>query len=159
MICSGRMEKLTEQGTCFSKKMLDMYAKELFISGEEDDFIKAEKFFQQIFQEERTVDEYKVADCVLARASMLRGDVHRFFTVCLKEVADNPPGEICTLLGEYYKKCKEYPEAVMWYLNSIHEQACILDIRYGKEIPLKGIVECYESLGQYDLAKQYMEML
>ena len=52
-------QRLTSKGVPFSKKLLDMYGKELFISGEEEDFEKAEKFFRNIFQEERSVDEYK----------------------------------------------------------------------------------------------------
>lgn len=152
-------QRLTSKGVPFSKKLLDMYGKELFISGEEDDFKKAENFFRNIFQEERSVDEYKIADCVLAKVAYFKKDLHSFFTTCLKEVADNPPAEICTMLGEYYRECGQYQDAVMWYLNAIHEQECILDIRYGKEIPLNGIVECYEKLQQYELAQEYKDMI
>lgn len=151
-------QRLTQQGQRFSKKLLDMYAKELFISGEKEDFEKAEEFFRGVFKEERSLDEYKAADCVLAKAALFRKDLHSFFTACLKEVADNPPGEICTLLGEYYREQQNYEEAVMWYLNAIHEQECILDIRYKQEIPLRGIIECYQKLKSYDLAEKYKVM-
>ena len=152
-------ERLTKKGVRFSKKLLDMYAKELFISGEAADFGKAEEFFRGVFLEERSIDEYKIADCVLAKAAFFREDLHAFFTVCLKEVAENPPAEICTLLGEYYRQRQQYQEAVMWYLNAIHEQECILDLRYSKEIPITGILECYEKLQQFQLAEQYKERL
>lgn len=152
-------EQLIKQGQHFSKKLLDMYAKELFISGEKEDFEKAEEFFQGALKEERSLDEYRAADCVLAKAALFRQDLHSFFTACLKEAASNPPGEICTLLGEYYRERQDYEEAAMWYMNAIHEQECILDIRYQQEIPMRGIIECYQQLGAEDLVKKYQEML
>lgn len=152
-------ERLIEKGEYFSKKLLLMYAKELFIAGNSQDFQKAEPFFQKIFQQERSLDEYKAADCVLAKAAFHQGNLHNFFTVCLKEVADNPPAEICTLLGMYYEEQKCYQEAAMWYYNGAQQQECILNLKYSTEIPWKGLVSCYEQLGQEELAEEYRKML
>lgn len=151
--------RLTQQGQRFSKKLVDMYAKELFIAGEQEDFEKAEEFFREVLKEERSLEEYKAADCVLAKAALFRLDLHSFFTACLKEAADNPPAEICTLLGEYYRERQDYEDAAMWYFNAIHEQECMLDIRYQQEIPLKGMIECYQHLGAPDLAEKYQKIL
>ena len=155
----ANFEKLIQRGEVFSKNLLLMYAKELMIAGDEQDFAKAVPLFQKILQEERSLDEYKAADCVLAKAFQLVGDVALFFSACLKEVADNPPAEICTMLGEYYRMQKNYQEAILWYYNAIHEQECILNIKYATQIPIRGIVECYEQLGNDEMMMQYKEKL
>ncbi|MBQ2800278.1 MAG: glycosyltransferase family 2 protein [Lachnospiraceae bacterium] len=152
-------EKLINRSEVFSKKLLIMYAKELMIAGNEQDFEKAVPLFQKVLQEERSLEEYKAAECVLAKAAEQAGDVATFFTVCLKEVADNPPAEICTMLGEYYRGQKNYQEAVLWYYNAIHEQECILNIKYATTIPVTGIIECYEQSENFEMAAQYREML
>lgn len=152
-------EKLINRSEVFSKKLLIMYAKELMIAGNEQDFEKAVPLFRKALQEERSLEEYKAAECVLAKAAEQAGDVATFFTVCLKEVADNPPAEICTMLGEYYRGQKNYQEAVLWYYNAIHEQECILNIKYATTIPVTGIIECYEQSENFEMAAQYREML
>lgn len=152
-------EKLINRSEVFSKKLLIMYAKELMIAGNEQDFEKAVPLFQKALQEERSLEEYRAAECVLAKAAEQAGDVATFFTVCLKEVADNPPAEICTMLGEYYRGQKNYQEAVLWYYNAIHEQECILNIKYATTIPVTGIIECYEQSENFEMAAQYREML
>lgn len=155
----ANFEKLVNRGEVLSKKLLIMYAKELMIAGTEQDFDKAVPLFQRALQEERSTEEYKAADCVLAKAAELSGDTEAFFTACLKEVADNPPAEICTMLGEYYRNRENYQEAVLWYYNAIHEQECALNINYAVMLPVTGIIECYEKLGNHEMALQYGQML
>lgn len=151
--------KLVEKGEVLSKNLFLMYAKELMIAGEEQDFAMAVPLFQKAFRQERSLEEYKAADCVLAKAAELVGDVASFFTACLKEVAENPPAEICTMLGEYYRKQGNVQEAILWYYNAIHEQECILNIKYATEIPIIGMIECYEQMENSEMATQYREML
>mgnify|MGYP000310770769 CR=1 FL=1 len=155
----ANFEKLVNRGEVLSKKLLIMYAKELMIAGNEQDFAKAVPLFQRALQEERSTEEYKAADCVLAKAAEFSGDTEAFFTACLKEVADNPPAEICTMLGEYYRSRENYQEAVLWYYNAIHEQECALNINYAVMLPVTGIIECYKKLGNREMALQYSQML
>lgn len=155
----ANFEKLVNRGEVLSKKLLIMYAKELMIAGNEQDFAKAVPLFQRALQEERSTEEYKAADCVLAKAAEFSGDTETFFTACLKEVADNPPAEICTMLGEYYRSRENYQEAVLWYYNAIHEQECALNINYAVMLPVTGIIECYKKLGNREMALQYSQML
>lgn len=155
----ANFEKLVNRGEVLSKKLLIMYAKELMIAGNEQDFAKAVPLFQRALQEERSTEEYKAADCVLAKAAEFSGDTETFFTACLKEVADNPPAEICTMLGEYYRNRENYQEAVLWYYNAIHEQECALNINYAVMLPVTGIIECYKKLGNREMALQYSQML
>lgn len=151
-------EKLIEKKEQFSKKLLLMYARELFIAGEEKDFETAVPFFEEILGQDRSKEEYQVADCVLARAAMDKGDTLGFFTPVLKEVAENPPAEICSLLGEYYRKEHRAEEAVMWYYNAIFEQESILDIRYQIEIPYEGMIQCYQDLNMENMVKEYKKL-
>ena len=155
----ANFEKLVNRGEVLSKKLLIMYAKELMIAGNEQDFAKAVPLFQRALQEERSTEEYKAADCVLAKAAEFSGNTEAFFTACLKEVADNPPAEICTMLGEYYRNRENYQEAVLWYYNAIHEQECALNINYAVMLPVTGIIECYKKLGNREMALQYSQML
>lgn len=152
-------EKLVKRGEVLSKKLLLMYAKELMIAGKKDDFVKAEPLFQRALKQERSSEEYQAADCVLARKAQLVGNIQAFFHACLKEVADNPPAEICTMLGEYYRLQEDYEEAILWYYNAIHEQECTLNIKYAVDIPITGIIACYEKIGNTQMALKYMEML
>ncbi|MBQ4521894.1 MAG: hypothetical protein IJA10_02950 [Lachnospiraceae bacterium] len=118
----------------------------------------AEDCFKTALKEERSLEEYKTADCILAKISFLKKDWESFFTACLKEVADNPPAEICTLLGEYYRQKENFEEAIMWYYNAIHEQECMLNIQYSQKIPAEGIIECYEKLGMTSQAEEYKSL-
>lgn len=151
-------EKLIEKKENFSKKLLMMYARELFLAGQEEDFQKAVPFFRDILHQDRSKEEYQMADCVLARAAMEKSDVSGFFKAVLKEVAENPPAEICSLLGEYYREERQPEEAVMWYYNAIFEQESILDLRYQIEIPYKGMIQCYKDLNREDMVREYTEL-
>ena len=52
----------TEAGERLDKRLHNIYAKELFISGEDKDFIAARDFFRQsCLDDERSVDEIKEA--------------------------------------------------------------------------------------------------
>jgi hypothetical protein len=78
----------------------------------------------------------------------------------LKNLADgNPSAEVCTCLGEYYEACEEYSEAAMWYYNAKYEAQCQLALRYGHELPLQGLIRCYQALGNSEQADYYRKEL
>lgn len=151
-------EKLIEKKERFSKKLLTMYARELFMAGQEEDFKKSVPFFREVLHQERSREEYQVADCVLAKAAVNENDALGFLTSVVKEVADNPPAEICSILGEYYRNAGETEEAIMWYYNAIFEQESILDLRYQIEIPYEGIIACYRQLNMDGKVKEYTRL-
>lgn len=65
---------LIEKGEILSKKMVNMYSKELFIAGAEEDFLNAKEFFLGILEDdERTMDEKKDAGCVITRCARIEG--------------------------------------------------------------------------------------
>lgn len=128
--------RVFRNGGRLSAKLHNMYARELFIAGEDDDFLQAEPVFAKSMTEtDRTADELKEAFCVLAKAARLRGDVHHFFKNALKCIADDGCSEICFELGEYYAAAGEAEEAAMWYYNAAYETEPVLNIKYGSEYP------------------------
>lgn len=135
--------RIHENGGRLSAKLHNMYARELFIAGSDEDFLRAEPVFTHtITEEDRTPDELKEAFCVLAKAARLRGDVHNFFKNALKCVADNGCSEICFELGEYYADAQDMKEAVMWYYNAAYETEPVLNIKYGDKYPKERLKAC-----------------
>lgn len=119
-----------------SKKLHHMYAMELFRSGDDKAFLKAEPVFKKTLEEDgRSMDEVKEAFCVLARCYRLKGDIVSFMECALKDAATVSCAEICCELGAYYESARNTSEAVMWYQNALTETESILDIRSSKEIP------------------------
>lgn len=148
--------RLVESGNPLDKRLHNIYAKELFISGEEKDFLAARAFFKASCAEEaRGDEELKEAACVAARAARLAGDVADFFKYAMKVVACDGCAEICCELGEYYRQQEDYDEAVVWFYNAAFETESILSIRCGKEIPLQGLADCYRALGNEAQAAEY----
>ncbi len=146
----------TEEGDRLDKRLHNIYAKELFISGEEADFRNAETFFENSCKDtERSVDEIKEAACVVARAARMAGNVEKFFKYALKVVACDGCAEICCELGAYYEEMQDVDEAVVWYYNAAYETESILNIKCSGEIPLRGLAECYRMAGNELQAAEY----
>lgn len=148
--------RLTQAGEPLDKRLHNIYAKELFISGEDRDFLAAREFFRASCADEaRGDEELKEAACVAARAARLAGDTADFFKYAMKVVACDGCAEICCELGEYYRQIADYDEAVVWFYNAAYETECILNIRCGSEIPLQGLADCYRALGNEEQAAEY----
>ena len=47
----------------------------------------------------------------------------------------------------------------MWYYNAAYETECILNVQYAGSIPLKGLAECYEAVGNVEMAEKYRDEL
>lgn len=153
-------ENLSAKGVRLSGKLHHMYAMELFISGGEENFLRAEEtFLATMSQEGRSMDEVKEAICVLARIYRIKGDVHHFMTYALKDAVTTSCAEICCELGAYYLEQGEVPEAVTWYLNAATETESILDRRSSERIPAEALVECYQKLGMEQEADDWRQFL
>lgn len=151
---------LIKKGEQLSKKLVNMYARELFIAGEDKDFIEAKDFFIKLLEDdERTLDEKKDAQCVITRCSRIQNDIHNLMKNSIKGVVDeNPASEICYELGEYYYKDQDYKEAIIWYYNAAYESTSLLNIHYGGDYPLKRLSDCYQGLGEEEQARVYEEL-
>ncbi len=148
--------RMAETGGRPDKRLHNIYAKELFISGEDRDFIAAREFFRQSCQDTgRGEDEIREAACVAARAARLCGDTEDFFKYAMKAIACGECSEICCELGEYYRDRQDMDEAIVWFYNGAYETESVLDIRRNGEIPLRGLAECYRAAGNAEQAAVY----
>lgn len=149
---------ISKQGR-LSKKLNGMYARELFIAGDEEDFLEASDYFNVLLEEEPDIQVLKQYQCVIAKASLLRNNLFDFFKVCLKNVATNDASaELCYLLGEYYFELEDYKEACIWYYNAAFETSAELNIHYGGDYPLLRLADCYGKLGNEEEAEKYRKL-
>lgn len=133
----------TKEGT-LSEKIHQMYAKELFVSGEDDDFLAAKEIFLQTLFTSQKEDCIKAASCVLCHIYRLEGNVNEFFKLALKDMVTTPCAEICFELGEYFLAAQDVEEAILWFLNAASETESILDIHRSGDLPLRRLSECYQ---------------
>lgn len=151
--------RLTAAGEHLDKRLHNIYAKELFISGEAKDFLAARSFFQKSCKDEsRGEEELMEAACVAARAARLAGDVADFFKYAMKVVASEGCAEICCELGAFYMEREDYDEAIVWLYNAAYETESILDIHSGGDLPLRGLAKCYQELGNEEQAAEYSRL-
>ncbi len=151
-------ERLTGEGKRLSKRLHNLYAKELFVSGTDEDCIRAVSFFETSAEEEtRSLDEVKEACCVAARGNRLLGKIPAFFKYALKNVAAEGCSEICCELGQYYLDDGDYKEAAVWFYNAAYETECILNIKCRDDLPFQALARCYRLCGKEDLAVFYEE--
>ncbi|MDE6232899.1 MAG: glycosyltransferase family 2 protein [Lachnospiraceae bacterium] len=137
------------RGIPLSKRIRNMYARELLNVGECKDFEAVLNYFKDIFEsQDSKEDEKKEASCVLARGYRLIGDKISFFKYALKDMLTNPCAEICYDIGEVYFEEKDYLEAAVWYYNAAFETECILNIHTAGDLPLIRLAECYEILSR-----------
>lgn len=152
-------ERICEKGGRLSGRLLDLYARELFIAGDAGDFLRAEPYFEQMGQEEeRTEGEWKEAFCVAAKAARLRGDIPKFYKYAMKAVACGSCAEICLELAYFYEEAGDDDEAAVWFYNAAFETESILDIRCGGEKALIGLAGCYRRRGFEEEAREYERM-
>lgn len=142
-----------------SKKLNGMYARELYIAGEGEDFKDAIDYFSTLLEEESDVAELKKYQCVVAKACLISHDFHQFFKVVCKNIAvGEASSEICYELGEYYFLANDYKEASIWYYNAAYETSAELNIHYSGDYPLKRLAECYHMLGNELEAETYRSL-
>lgn len=148
--------EMAKNGEELSPRALEFYAKELFHSGSDDDFLKAEEYFTAVADgDETTLDIMRTAICVVVKAAILRKDYRKMYRYAIKDIVSEPCSEICYLLGQYYDELEDYKEAAVWYFNAAFETNGILSIKYAGEYPLNGLIKIYKKLGMNDVAKDY----
>lgn len=151
-------ERLTAMGEPLSKRLHNLYAKELYISGTDQDCIRAVPFFESsALDAGRGLDEVKEACCVAARGNRLLGNIPAFFKYAMKNVAADGCAEMCCEIGKYYMDIEDYEEAALWFYNAAYETECILNVKYGNEIALEALAQCCERCGGEETARAYRE--
>lgn len=138
------------------KRLHNLYARELMMAGDEEDFVQAAAFFRASVEDsERDAEEIAEACCVAARAARLQGDVVAFFKYASKVIAEEACSEICCEMGQFYEGIGDYEEAAVWYYNAVYETHPILDIQSGGQKGLEGLIRCYGQLGCDEQADTY----
>ncbi len=138
-------EKLVNSGEKLDKKLYHLYARELYVSGSDEDFRRALSYFQsEIEDAERTPGEQMEAFCIVVRACRISEDIAGFYKYAMRATASDEeiPSEICYELGCFYKENRDYSEAAMWFFNAFHETESILNIQCGGEAAKKAFEEC-----------------
>lgn len=154
------IQKVISKGGRLSANLTTMYAKELFISGDDDDFNTAHDYFKEIADgQDATVDEINQAAAILVHCALINNNLKEMFTYSLKNMVTSPCAEICNDIGEFYMKEGDYSEAYIWFYNAIYEASAILSLNHSRIIPLKNIVKCCEKLGDVIKAKEFLEKL
>lgn len=150
-------ERIVAEGEYLSKRLHNLYARELFVSGRNEDFVNAGDFFAQSAKDiERSPEEVLEACCVAAKAARIDKDITGFFTYALKAVAQNGCSEICCELGHFYEDHGDFEEAIVWYYNAAYETEPILALKLKDDYPIQGLIRCYHALGLYEQAQEYM---
>ena len=156
----ANFRKQIAQGRQLSRRLYGMYARELFLAGEDRDFLEAESYFQaEAASPDRSADEITEGCCVAARAARLREDTVAFFKYTSKVIAGDGCSEICCELGYFYEETGDFEEAAVWYYNAAYETQPVLALRSTRSEPLEGLIRCYERLGIPAQAESYAEEL
>lgn len=143
-------------GFYLSKRLHNLYSRELFIAGSEEDFMLAKDFFlSSSLDVNRSLDEIKEACCVLAHIAVSQNDLEMLLKFALKDAISESSSEMCYELGRFYQKKGDYDEAIVWYYNAAYEANCILDAHHGGDLALRAIAECYRLLGDEENAADY----
>lgn len=129
--------KMVKEGEPLSKRLREIYAKELYITGERSDLEQAEPFLKNWVESTTDVDELKQAACVLARWYRLVENDAEFFKYALKATAMDSCSEMCYELGEYYFSRNDFTEASIWFYNAANETQALLSLAYQEELPKK----------------------
>lgn len=149
-------QKQVRAGRRLSRRLHEMYARELFVAGDAEDFGEAESFFRASAADpERSGEEIIEACCVAAKTARLRGDAISFFKYVSKVIAGEGCSEICCEMGHFYEEQADYEEAVIWYYNAVYETAPVLTLVSGGKEGLEGLIRCYEKLGLQEQAELY----
>lgn len=151
--------RLCGKESLLSSRLRNLYARELFIAGETEDFLQAGEYFERICEEDSIAEEELMeALCVAAKAARLGGKVQKFLKYAMKAVASESCAEICLELGYYYLEEEDYHEAVVWFYNAAFETESILDIHCSGDKALLGMAECYKLSGLEEQEREYREL-
>ncbi|WP_300800697.1 glycosyltransferase family 2 protein [uncultured Acetatifactor sp.] len=156
----ANFQKHWRQGYRLPKRLLGMYARELLIAGDQEDFAQAAPvFLEAAADNERDGEEMAQSCCVAARAARLAGDTVSFFKYTSKVIAEEACSEICCEMGHFYEGLSDWEEAAIWYYNAVYETRPILALQSGGKESLEGLIRCYEALACPEQADIYREEL
>ncbi len=153
-------QRVIRQEGKLSGRLYEMYARELYIAGENQDFADAFPYFLHCSEtEELGEQERKISECILTKCYLINKDVTGLMKYSLRNIADGKgSAEVCYNLGEYFFETGDYMEATIWYYNAANETNCELNIHYAGDYPLKRLAESYHHLGNVQQEEAFKEL-
>lgn len=148
-------------GQPLSDKLHTMYARELYISGCEDDFLQAQPIFEQSLENDAdSPQRLQESLCILSRCMRLKNNLHGFFKYTLHAMTYHPCAEICCELGSYFCQNDDFAEAARWFHCAAFETSSILDVHTSGDLPLSELAQCYIKLADSDPVNrdEYMQL-
>lgn len=118
-------KKALERDGSLSDHLFNMYARELYIAGDEKDFAEAVPYFSEQAEKRTTPYDIETALLVLIRAARLANDStrmlkysSRLFALCEGAQGLPVPAELCFELGEYFNQNGEKEEGELWFAQA-----------------------------------------
>lgn len=149
--------RLLERGQRFSGRLEMMYARELIVAGQKEDFDAAKEYFESIrIDTSRPPEALRRAACVLARGAAIDKDADALLRVAAPELVGTPPCEICCAMGDYYLGTDSPQLAADWYSAALSGAMPELVAVAAGSWPLRGLAACYDAVGEADLAREYL---
>lgn len=143
-----------------SDRLIRMYARELLISGKEEQLKRAEVFFADLCENpELDPDLGRLGRIVVAKSCSIKKDPTGLMKCALKDIAMGGCSEICTILGDFYEQQGDMQEAALWYYNACFETHPETCVAYANVIPLNGLVRVFTEMGDLESAAKYREKL
>ncbi len=133
----GLFLKTLEMEGDLDVRLRRMYARELAVSGTDEDFEEAAPYFLKLVEEETDENDLKEDLFVIMRAFRSSGNKEGFNKYALRAMAIGGCSETAFELGEYYRENGDENEARIWYYNAANETEPILNSKYGDEYPLR----------------------
>ncbi len=157
---SGRdfsiFQKIIKKDGDISTHLLKMYARELFISGSDEDFLDAKDFFRKRMDKDTEEELVLMDTCVVIKCARLLDDSDLMLIAASRALAsDNTPSEAVFELGEYYRGKRNYKEACMWYYNAAFETEPLLNLKYHDTYPYMGLHISYVIMGDRENAARF----
>ncbi|MBO6133925.1 MAG: glycosyltransferase [Lachnospiraceae bacterium] len=148
---------LAREGS-LSPKLQSMYARELFITGGDEDFLAAADFFISKMYSDEDIELTALNSCVVAKCARLKDDAPLMLKAQARALSLNEtPSEAVFELGEYYREKRDYKESVKWYYKAAFETESCLNHKYHDEYPLLGLHICYVIMGDRENAAKYAD--
>lgn len=150
--------KSTTGGGQLSKRLFDMYVRELFMVGSEDDFRNALPYFVACAGDTNLdPDSVNKACLVIAHIARIHGDIVLFFKYITKTMATDPSSEVCMELGLFYERIQDFEEAAIWYYNAAFETLPSIYIKSAGKDAAEGLKRVYEQMGMPEVGLQFAE--
>ena len=152
-------EGVIEREHALSPRLTKMYARELMISGTEEDLQKSKAFFEEIASNSEDEELLRLSYIVLAKTALETDDAVMLLKYALRDAVSKGSSEICTMLGEFYEGKGDLKEASVWYYNAAFETEAEVNLSYKNRLPLEGLSRIYRALGDFETAAAYEEKI